>query len=83
MGGIAVVLVIVIIAVAVTVSKNNANASSSPTAGLNGVSPNSIPAGAPSWLNPFQWQDTTDFNLTYTNQTVGDLPVMGLFSSWE
>lgn len=50
---------------------------------LAGISPDSIPPGAPSWLNPFVWQDTTDFNLTYTDETVGDLPIMGLNSTWD
>ncbi len=78
------VVLIVIIAVAVVVSqKSAAGSSDSKTASLGGISPSSVPAGAPSYLDPFQWQDTTDFNLTYTAQTVGDLPVMGLFSSWE
>src|SRR3569833_354376 len=82
-GGVALVLLIIIIAVAVVVSKKNSDGSDSKTSGLGGISPSSIPSGAPSWLDPFQWQDTTDFNLTYTAQTVGDLPVMGLLSSWE
>lgn len=29
------------------------------------------------------WADTKDFNTTFTSQTVGGLPVMGLFSSYE
>lgn len=51
--------------------------------GLGSISPSSVPSDAPIWLNPFKWADTTDFNLTYTAETVGDLPVMGLFSSWD
>lgn len=34
-------------------------------------------------LDPFTWYDTRDFNLTYTEETVGGLPVMGLFSEWD
>ena len=71
-------IIIVIIVVAVVVSKK-----SSPKSGLDGISRDSIPPGAPSWLDPFQWANTDDFNLTYTDHTVGDLPVMGLHSSWD
>ncbi|KAK3941628.1 glycoside hydrolase [Diplogelasinospora grovesii] len=82
--GIGIVVLIIIIAVAVTVSKNNANNSGGgSSSGLSNVSPSSIPSGAPSWLNPFVWADTTDFNLTYTNVMVGDLPIMGLNSTWD
>ncbi len=78
------VIIIIIIVVAVVASKNNNSSSSdSKTSSLSGIAPGSIPAGAPSWLNPFQWVDTTDFNLTYTNQSVGGLPLMGLYSDWE
>src|SRR6185437_13165895 len=41
------------------------------------------PAARGTYLDPFTWYDTTDFNVTYTNQTVGGLPVMGLFSKWD
>lgn len=34
-------------------------------------------------LDPFVWYDTLDFNVTYTDATVGGLPVMGLNSSWD
>ncbi|KAH8897065.1 glucan 1,3-beta-glucosidase 2 [Thozetella sp. PMI_491] len=80
--GVAIALAI-IIAVAVVVSKNNAAASDSNSQNLSGVSPSSVPAGAPTWLNPFKWTDTTDFNLTYTDVMVGDLPIMGLNSTWD
>jgi glucan 1,3-beta-glucosidase len=36
-----------------------------------------------SYLDPFTWLDTRDFNLTYTNETVGGLPIMGLNSTWD
>ncbi len=83
LGGILGILIVIIIAVAVVVSKKSASGSSSSSPGLGGISPDSIPAGAPSWLDPYQWADTTDFNLTYTNQSVGGLPIMGLNSTWE
>lgn len=36
-----------------------------------------------TYLDPFSWYDTTDFNVTYTNETVGGLPIMGLNSTWD
>jgi glucan 1,3-beta-glucosidase len=86
--GVAVVVVILIIVIAVVVSKKDGGddkggTSSKPSGGIGSIDKSSIPAGAPSWLDPFQWADTTDFNLTYTDQTVGDLPLMGLFSAWD
>ena len=36
-----------------------------------------------SILDPWTWYDTVDFNLTYTNETVGGLSVMGLNSTWD
>ena len=51
---------------------------------LAGISESDIPTAAKgSYLDPFTWYDTTDFNVTYTNETVGGLPVMGLNSSWD
>ena len=55
-----------------------------PNTNLKGVDQNSIPTASKNTiLDPFIWYDTTDFNLTYTNQTVGGLPVMGLNSTWD
>ncbi|EGX54339.1 hypothetical protein AOL_s00004g372 [Orbilia oligospora ATCC 24927] len=55
--------------------------------GLGGspdVNPNTIPTAAKgSYLDPFTWFDTRDFNTTYTGETVGGLSVMGLFSKWD
>ncbi|KAK0707523.1 glycoside hydrolase family 5 protein [Lasiosphaeris hirsuta] len=85
-----VALIILIIVIAVVVSKKSSddegddsgdNVDEGPS--LSGISPSSIPQGAPSWLNPFVWADTEGFNLTYTDKTVGDLPIMGLFSKWD
>ena len=78
----AVVAIIVIIAVAVVVSKNNSSGGGSQS-NPSGAAPSSVPSGTPSWLDPSQWVDTLDFNLTYTNFMVGDLPVMGLNSTWD
>lgn len=96
--GVAVVIVLlaIIIPVAVVVSKKNgsssdsAGTSSSSSGGkpsnsnLDGISQSSIPQSAQgTWLDPFSWYDTTDFNVTYTDEKIGGLPVMGLFSSWD
>jgi glucan 1,3-beta-glucosidase len=34
-------------------------------------------------LDPFTWYETTDFNVTYTNDTVGGLSVMGLNTDYD
>ncbi|KAK4166481.1 glycoside hydrolase superfamily [Cladorrhinum sp. PSN259] len=89
-----VVLIIIIIVAAVVVpnskkkggddkGKGSSSAGSGGGKGLAGIAPGSIPAGAPSWLNPFVWANTDDFNLTYTDETVGDLPIMGLYTDWD
>ncbi|GAM88413.1 hypothetical protein ANO11243_064460 [Dothideomycetidae sp. 11243] len=92
-----IVLVLAIaIPVAIVVSKKKPSSSSSSSAGatssngkptnsnLNGVDPSSVPASAKgTWLDPFSWYDTTDFNVTFTDVMVGGLPIMGLNSSWD
>ncbi|KAI4155524.1 MAG: hypothetical protein L6R39_001217 [Caloplaca ligustica] len=51
---------------------------------LKGVDQSDIPPAAKNtYLDPFTWYDTTDFNVTYTTETVGGLPVMGLYSQWD
>ncbi|KAJ4293755.1 hypothetical protein N0V88_005263 [Collariella sp. IMI 366227] len=89
--GVCTVLVLIVIIVAAVVvpksgkgeEKRDDGGGGDPKSGLSGISPDSIPKDAPSWLNPFVWQDTADFNLTYTAETVGDLPIMGLYSKWD
>ncbi|OTA59587.1 glycoside hydrolase family 5 protein [Hypoxylon sp. EC38] len=83
--GVALVVLIIIIVVAVVVSKkNSSNDSGKDKSNLSSVSQNSIPPAAKgTYLDPFTWYDTTDFNVTYTNETVGDLPIMGLFDDWD
>lgn len=34
-------------------------------------------------LDPFTWYDTVGFNVTFTNETVGGLYIMGLNSTWD
>jgi glucan 1,3-beta-glucosidase len=80
------------IPVAVVVSKKSSKveSASSASAGkpsnsnLNGITRESIPPSARGGLlDPFTWFDTADFNVTYTDETVGGLSVMGLMSSWN
>ncbi|KAK9780110.1 putative Glycoside hydrolase family 5 domain-containing protein [Seiridium cardinale] len=81
--GVAVLIIIIVIVVAVVVSKKNASSDSSASQ-LNDMSEGDIPTAAQgTYLDPFTWYTTTDFNVTYTNETVGDLPVMGLYTSWD
>ncbi|KAI9367922.1 glycoside hydrolase superfamily [Aspergillus egyptiacus] len=95
-GSVAVILLIIIIVVAVVVSKNNDSNSDSDSSdsstgssgpnnsNLDGISRDSIPESARGTvLDPFTWYDTTDFNVTYTSETVGGLSVMGLNSTWD
>lgn len=51
---------------------------------LDDISEDEIPDSAKGTeLDPFSWYDTYDFNVTYTDETVGGLPVMGLNSTWD
>ncbi|KAI9727059.1 MAG: hypothetical protein M1834_008527 [Cirrosporium novae-zelandiae] len=92
---VAVVLLVIIIAVAVSVSKKSSSSSSSsdsssePTdASSATISNNCTGANVPvsakdTYWDPCSWYDTTDFNVTYTNDTVGGLPIIGLNSTWD
>ena len=86
-------LIILIAVIAVVVSKKKGagggggggDGNSDPkNTNLAGINENDIPTAAKgSYFDPFTWYDTTDFNVTFTNETVGGLPVMGLNSSWD
>ncbi|KAK9476581.1 glycoside hydrolase superfamily [Lipomyces japonicus] len=59
---------------------------SSESGGDNGSGSNDN--GTPSYavnttLDIATWLDLTDFNTTFTNETVGGLPIMGLNSTWD
>ena len=88
------ILIIIIAVVAVMVGKKgkgeagNGGGSDSgadpANSNLAEISESDIPTAAKgSYFDPFTWYDTTDFNVTYTNETVGGLPVMGLNSTWD
>ena len=92
--GVLVLLLVVLIPVAIVVSKKKSGPSggsdpsgsgSDPSnSNLNGVSESDIPTEAKNTiLDPFTWYDTTDLNVTYTNDTVGGLSIMGLNSTWN
>lgn len=91
--GIFALLLAIIIPVAIVAGKKKksnsspAPASSSGTpnnSNLNGQSEGDIPIAARgTYLDPFTWYDTSDFNVTYTNETVGGLPIMGLNTTYH
>lgn len=89
--GILILLLAIIIPVAIVASKKSSHAGGSSSGSgdpsndnLKGISQDSVPPSARNTvLDPFTWYDTKDFNLTYTNDTVGGLSVMGLNSNWD
>lgn len=85
LGAVSVVLLIIIVVVAVVVTKKNSDGdSSSKSSSLDGKDPNEVPAKwKNTYLDPWSWKTTTDFNVTFTDQMMGGLPVMGLFTDWD
>ena len=85
--GIILLLLIILIPVGVFVIGRHSGGSAAPatpTSNLGGQSEDNIPEWAKgSYLDPFTWLDTADFNTTFTNDTVGGLSVMGLNSTWD
>ncbi|KAJ5083149.1 Exo-beta-1-3-glucanase [Penicillium angulare] len=88
------ILLAIIVPVAVVESKKKASDSASSssssassdglTGNLDSITRDSIPSYAQgTYLDPFTWYETEGFNLTFTNDTVGGLYLMGLNSSWE
>ncbi|KAJ2901637.1 glycoside hydrolase family 5 protein [Zalerion maritima] len=83
-GGVVLVLIIIAIAVGVVVAKKSSSSSDDDADSLDSITEDNIPAAAQgTYLDPFTWYDTTDFNVTYTNETYGDLPIMGLYADWD
>lgn len=77
-----VVGLIIIIVVAVVVSQKKSGKSSSSS--LKDQDRSEIPDKYRNgYLDPWTWATTTDFNTTFTDEMVGGLPVMGLYSSWD
>ena len=88
------IILIIIIVVAVVVSKKKSSTGSDGSDAKDGEDPSNsnlkdvkqddIPTSAKNTvLDPFTWYDTADFNVTYTDEQVGGLPVMGLNSAWD
>ncbi|KAI4195679.1 MAG: hypothetical protein LQ346_003372 [Caloplaca aetnensis] len=92
-----VLLLVILIPVGVYASKKHGGGGGSASSGgssgdgpapanenLKDINESDIPAAAKNtYLDPFTWYDTTDFNVTYTTETIGGLPVMGLDSKWD
>ncbi|KAI0147416.1 glycoside hydrolase family 5 protein [Xylariaceae sp. FL1272] len=82
--GIALVVLIIIIIVAVVVSKKNNKLPTSAGGSSSSSAGDDVPTEAKgTYLDPSTWYDTTDFNTTYTNQTVGGLPIEGLMDDYD
>ncbi|KAF2194108.1 glycoside hydrolase family 5 protein [Zopfia rhizophila CBS 207.26] len=88
------IVLAIVIPVAVMMSKKNssdnvkseasANTNKPSNSNLKDISESDIPDSAKGGiLDPFAWYDTEDFNVTYTEETVGGLPIMGLNSTWD
>ncbi|KAF1953043.1 glycoside hydrolase [Byssothecium circinans] len=91
-----ILLLAIIIPVAVVASKkkseepgasasSGSSGSSAPSnSNLEGKDRNSVPEkDRGGILDPWAWYDTTDFNVTYTPTLIGDLPIIGLNSTWD
>lgn len=87
--GCSLVVLIIVIVVAVVVSQKKKKSGSDSDSGgdkssLDGKDHSSIPSEwQNTYLDPWSWETTTDFNVTFTDEMVGDLPVMGLYSDWD
>jgi glucan 1,3-beta-glucosidase len=66
-------------------SSGNAAAGATPnTNNLDGLDRNSVPKEDQGTIyDPWSWFDTMDFNVTYTKEQVGGLPIIGLNSTWN
>ena len=93
LAAVAIVMLLIIIIAAVIASKNkskdggDSKSTSSNTASdslKNTCDSSKIPANVKgTYLDVSTWLDTSDFNCTYTTETVGGLSVMGLNSEWD
>jgi glucan 1,3-beta-glucosidase len=94
--GIGLLLLAILIPVAVVVSNknkgsasggdnaNNAGSGSGNKSPSNDCDKSDTPADAKgTYTDISTWMDTTDFNCTFTDETVGNLSVMGLYSQWD
>ncbi len=93
--GLIVLLLLIFIPVGIVVSNNSkksnsgsssssATTSDTPSGPKNDCESDSVPANAKgTYTDIATWMDTTDFNCTYTAETIGGLSVMGLNSDWD
>ncbi len=92
--GVTVILIIVLVAVVVASNKKKKSGSAgggrssatnnAPSGPANDCDSSSVPPEAKGTYGDIStWIDTTDFNCTYTTETVGGLSVMGLNSDWD
>lgn len=93
-GVIGLILFIVIIVAAVIASKNKSKGGSGSTSDASSTATSATPtndcdtsdtpdSAKGTYYDISTWLDTSDFNCTYTAETVGGLPVMGLKSKWD
>ncbi|OAX78320.1 hypothetical protein ACJ72_07374 [Emergomyces africanus] len=55
-----------------------------PRTELENFDPNTLPESVKkTYFDPRTWYDTADMNVTYTSETVGGLPIMGLNLAWD
>lgn len=95
--GVVSVLIILAIVIPVAVLMANKSSDDSSSSGdaaagssgpkhsnLDGLDPDSVPKEDKGGIfDPWSWYDTDDFNVTYTKQLVGGLPIIGLNSTWN
>lgn len=79
-----VVIIIIIVAVVVSQKNKNSGGNGSSSSNLNDEDRGDIPdKWKNTYLDPWSWYTTDGFNVTFTDQMVGDLPVMGLDTEWD
>ncbi|PGH15000.1 hypothetical protein AJ79_02680 [Helicocarpus griseus UAMH5409] len=96
--GVLALLLVIIIPVAAVVSNKkgdedaggskdepgNSSSAPPPRKELEGFDESTLPESAKkTYFDPRTWYDTADMNVTYTAETVGGLPIMGLNMEWD
>ncbi|KAJ4263930.1 hypothetical protein NW762_005968 [Fusarium torreyae] len=65
-------------------SSDDSDDTTEDTSDLDGMDRSEIPEKwRNTYLDPWTWKSTTDFNLTFTDEMVGNLPLMGLKDDWD
>lgn len=84
--GVSIALLIIIV-VAVVISNKNKAKGKGNNLGSGNLDDKDRAAIPDKWkntyLDPWSWATTEDFNTTFTDQTVGNLPIMGLNTDWD